>query len=352
MDKTLIVLDSFEYKEKQHLLEEVVCDFCIPVFVYTQYENRITERFQRMKYVGGLFTHMAYWLLSLKYAFSLIKYKNMQSIIFINPIVGIFYAGIARIFHFKQTLTIAGFLFERKKNHFYYNIRKKMVSFCYRQVKNIVVYGQKEIEFYSKEFPAFKDNFRFVQFGKDYNYKIKKDFSYPKKYIASGGRSNRNYETLCEAFSIFRQDMDNYDCLVATRPECVTPAMEKSSVKFVYGIVLNQFGAFVKGSDFFVLPLKNIGLSAGHMAMMEAMSLKVPVIVTDIPAIRDYVDDKHVFFYEADNAKSLCEVMELVSKNRNNKIVKNKIDNAFELYEQQFSFKALLRRIVFVSNKE
>lgn len=349
MDKTLIILDSFEYKDKQNILKAVISDFCNPEFVYTKYENRITERFQRMKYIGGLFTHLAYWFLSLKYAFFIIKYRNVPSVIFINPIVGIFYSGIARLFHFKQSLTIAGFLFEKKKNLFYYNIRKKIVGFCYKNVKNIIVYGQEEVRFYSVEFPLLKDKFRFIQYGKDYHYKNIKEFHYNKKYIASGGRSNRKYETLCEAFSLFKQNTDKYDCLIATRPECVTSDMEKTEVKFIYGITLNQFGSFIKGAEFFILPLKNIGLSAGHMAMMEAMSLKIPVIVTDIPAIRDYVDDSYVFFYKADDAKSLCRTMEFVSRNRDTEIVKSKVENAFDLYELKYSFKALLRRIILVS---
>ena len=112
---------------------------------------------------------------------------------------------------------------------------------------------------------------------------------------------------------------------------------------------MNQFGSFIKGAEFFILPLKNIGLSAGHMAMMEAMSLKIPVIVTDIPAIRDYVDDSYVFFYKADDAKSLCRTMEFVSRNRDTEIVKSKVENAFDLYELKYSFKALLRRIILVS---
>lgn len=348
MDNTLIVLDSFEYKNKESELSEFIGSLCNPIFVYTKYENKTTEFFQRMRFIGGFFTHISYWLLSLAYSFSLLKYKNINNVIFINPIVGIFYAGIVRILHIKKNITIAGFLFEKKRNVFYYNLRKIMVNFCYGLVNKIIVYGHEELEAYSKEFPLLKNKFYFVQYGKDYSYKEIIDFYYPNKYIASGGRSNRNFETLCDAFEIYTKRENKYDCLVATRPECVTQNMEKSNVKFIFGIVLNQFGSFIKGADFFVLPLKNIGLSAGHMAMMEAMSLKIPVIVTDIPAIRDYVSDEHVFFYKPDDPISLCDTMLFVTNNLESKIVKNKVIAAYNLYNNSFSFKALLRRIVSV----
>lgn len=346
MNKTLIVLDSFEYKNKERELKAVINNLCVPVFVYTKYENKITEHFQRMKYIGGFLTHISYWLLSLLYSFSLFKYKNINNIIFINPIVGIFYAGITHILHIKRNITISGFLFEKKKNRFYYALRKGMVKFCYGRVNKIIVYGHKELQSYANEFPSLRDKFHFVQYGKDYTYKNIIDFNYPHKYIASGGRSNRNFKTLCEAFKIFTKKEYKYDCLVATRPECVTQDMEKTNVKFIYGIVLNQFGSFIKKADFFILPLKNIGLSAGHMAMMEAMSLKIPVIVTDIPAIRDYVNDKHVFFYTPDDCESLCNTMTFVANNLDSEIVKNKINAAYNLYIESYSFKALLYRIV------
>ena len=95
------------------------------------------------------------------------------------------------------------------------------------------------------------------------------------------------------------------DCLVATRPECVTPSMLNCNVDFIYGITLNQFGSLIKGSKLFILPLRDTNISAGHMSMMEAMAVRVPVIVTDIPSIRDYVDDNCVFFYNANDACDL-----------------------------------------------
>lgn len=346
MNKTLIVLDSFEYKNKEGELKECIDKIVNPIFVYTKYENKVTELFQKMKYVGGFLTHISYWIFSLVYSFSLLKYKNIDNVIFINPIVGIFYAGIIRILHIKRDITIAGFLFEKKKNKFYYIQRKAVVNFCYHVVNRIIVYGNEEIKLYSIEFPLLKNKFHFVKYGRDYNYKNTIDFHYPNRYIASGGRSNRNFEILCDAFGIFKEAVNNYDCLIATRPECVTQNMEKTSVKFIYGIVLNQFGSFIRNSDFFVLPLKNIGLSAGHMSMMEAMALKIPVIVTDIPAIRDYVNEEHVFFYNPDDSKSLSEIMIYVANNINSDDVKKRIENSYKLYREQYSFNALLYRIV------
>jgi|GEM_PF-1187074 len=345
MERTVIVLDSFEYKLKEKELQKSIENICNPIFVYTRYENALTEIFQRTKLVGGFLTHISYWLLSLIYALRLLKCRNKKRIIFINPIVGIFYAAICRILCINTIISIAGFLFENKQSRLYYAIRKKFVNFCYKKVETIILYGRDEQKLYSNIFPKLKDKFVFVQYGKDYNYKKVKHFNHSREYISSGGRSNRNYQTLCDAM----RGIDNsqrIDCLVATRPECVTPSMLNCNVDFIYGITLNQFGSFIKGSKLFILPLRDTNISAGHMSMMEAMAVRVPVIVTDIPSIRDYVDDNCVFFYNANDACDLRRKIIFIVGNLDSDIVKNKVKNAWALYNKEYSFQSLLQRIV------
>lgn len=43
-----------------------------------------------------------------------------------------------------------------------------------------------------------------------------------------------------------------------------------------------------------VLPLKEAGMSTGQTVLLENLSLGTPVIVTDVPCIRDYVGDSAV----------------------------------------------------------
>ncbi len=59
-------------------------------------------------------------------------------------------------------------------------------------------------------------------------------------------------------------------------------AMESSYAWFkhsFYSIVVETFGDVLAKSDFLVLSLKDIDLSAGHMVMLQTMSLGVPIIV-------------------------------------------------------------------------
>ena len=344
----LIVLDSFEYKLREKELLGALFDIVTPTFYYSKYENSLTELFQKTKIVGGFLTHVTYWIMSFCYAWKLFgkEFSKFEYLVFINPIVGIFYCLLARILHIERKISIGGFLFESKANKLYFNSRKIFVNFCYKNVEHIFVYGENEVEHYNLLFPKLKGKFEYVKYGRDFIYKDKKAFHVSGPYIASGGRSNRKYETLCSAMKVLNSNNIDIECLIATRPECVTSDMEHSPVKFQYGITLNQFGSFIEHSTIFVLPLLNTQLSAGHMAMMEAMANEKPIIVTDIPAIRDYVSENHVTFYKPDDSEDLASKISFVLNNIRSEQILDKVKQAKLLYENEYSFKALLRRIV------
>ena len=345
----LIVLDSIEYKQReQEFIEYLASNSVNPCFFYSKYENWLTEIFQRTKIIGGVITHICYWILSLWYAIKLFrkKYLVVNNIIFINPIVGIFYSLISRILFINKRIIIGGFLFENKKNKVYLHLRKLFVNFSFKNVSQIFVYGENEVAYYSTQFPKLQDKFQYVKYGRDFNYANNKDFIYDKEYIASGGRSNRDFETLCSAMNILKEKNDIPICLIATRPEAVSVKMKQSPVHIKYGITLNQFGAFIEHSKLFVLPLLNTQLSAGHMVMMEVLAHNKPIIVTDIPSIRNYVSEEQVVFYQPGNANDLANKIQYVLKNLHSDEIATKIKNSKILYDTEFSFKALLKRII------
>ena len=127
----LIVLDSFEYKQREKELLGALFDIVNPTFYYSKYENSLTELFQKTKIVGGFFTHVTYWIMSFYYAWKLFgkDFSKFEYLVFINPIVGIFYCLLARILHIERKISIGGFLFESKANKLYFNSRKIFVNF-------------------------------------------------------------------------------------------------------------------------------------------------------------------------------------------------------------------------------
>jgi glycosyltransferase involved in cell wall biosynthesis len=341
----LIVLDSYEYQRNEELLKNAISDYCSPIFTYSEYENKVIQFFHKLPYIGGALTRLSYWWISfLKSIHILFKYNFCKNKLFINPIVAIFYSFLSRIFFKNEQISIAGFLFENKSNKIYLELRKWFVNYSYKKVDKIFVFSQNEVNTYRQLFPKLADKFTFEKYGRDYQYAKREEYKDEVNYISSGGRSNRDFKTLCEAMKTLEIRYPELKCVIATRPEAINNVRVPKNTIITYNVKLNRFGSFIESSSIFILPIIDTSLSAGHMSLLEAMSLNKIIITADIPSIRDYVSEETVFFYKPEDKSSLASVIEYVNSNKNEN--ERIASNALTLYNDEYTFKAFLIRLV------
>ncbi|MCX2574020.1 glycosyltransferase [Pedobacter sandarakinus] len=346
----LIVLDSLKYQVKEAELTKKIENLCFPEYYYTYYENALVRFFHGLPVIGNFFSHLAYWSISLKSAFLIFfKKKKVTTKIFINPIVAIFYCLITRIFPREEQVTIAGFLFEDKSNKFYLRARKAFVNFSYKNTDRIIVYSNNEVKYYSTIFPSLTKKFYFVEYGRDFDIFEENVYQFESNYYSSGGVSNRDFVTLLEASKLLLSKYPQLVCNIATRPQGIAAESAPENVNVLYNIRIDTFGSFLKKSLFVVLPLANTKLSAGHMALLEAMSLGKVILITDIPSVRDYVNECQVFFYAPENPMDLAEKIEHIYLNLGSEDVGNKAQAAFKSYSKSYTFGSLLKRLVELS---
>lgn len=236
-------------------------------------------------------------------------------------------------------ITLAGFLFEPKRNKIYYNLRKYLVNRTLKNVNRVVVYSNKEVEYYSEIFPKYQEKFKFIHYGLDYENNDSYQGKLPEKFFFSGGGSNRDYETLVKAV----EKSDNtLPCVIATQPWKV-PAHD-SKVQVLSDVVVETFGDVMHHSEALVLSLKDINLSAGHMVMLQAMSLGVPIIVNDIPSVRDYVDESSVLFYPSEDYESLASLLDNFKPSDSEVIERTKVSQS--LYNNHYTSLQLMERLL------
>lgn len=296
--ENLIILDSELQKKNEEYYQSLHGGSQV---VYTNYETPLIRKVRNFKYVGSALYHLLMWKKSYDYARKFVKY-DVKKIICLNPLVGIFLGIFNKS---DKEITLAGFLFEPKKNKLYYYLRKQLVNKTLQNVNNVMVYSSKEIDYYATVFPSYQDKFKFVHYGLDYDNQRAYQGSLPAKYIFSGGGSNRDYDTLVKAVEASNLSMP---CVIATQPWRV-PA-HGSNVQVLSDVVVETFGDVLGKSEVLVLSLKDVELSAGHMVMLQAMSLGVPIIVNDIPSVRDYVDESLVTFYSSGDYEKLAQLIE------------------------------------------
>ena len=330
--ENLIILDSELQKKNEEYYQSLHGGSRV---VYTNYESPLIRRVRNFKYIGSALYHFLMWKMSYDYARKFIKY-DVKKIICVNPLVGIFLGILNKS---GKEITLAGFLFENKKNKIYYYLRKQLVKKSFQNISNIIVYGSKEIHYYSELFPEFQEKFKFIHYGLDYDNQLTYQGSLPTKYIFSGGGSNRDYETLVKAVETSTLSMP---CVIATQPWRVPT--HGSNIQVLSDVVVETFGDVLAKSDFLVLSLKDIDLSAGHMVMLQAMSLGVPIIVNDIPSVRDYVDESLVTFYPSGDFEALAQLIENFNPMVDDII--QKVDKAKALYFEQYTSIKLMDRLL------
>lgn len=131
-------------------------------------------------------------------------------------------------------------------------------------------------------------------------------------------------------------------CVIATQPWRVPT--HGSNIQVLSDVVVETFGDVLAKSDFLVLSLKDIDLSAGHMVMLQAMSLGVPIIVNDIPSVRDYVNESLVTFYPSGDFEKLAQIIEDFDPSVDE--VLQKVAKAKNLYFEQYTSIKLMERLL------
>lgn len=339
MNSVILVLDRMEYRRREQEIRKTVQKYYSNVeVVYTTYENELIRTVRSWKFIGKLFQHVLYWWLSYRYAAKIGRRAKEKKIICINPIVGIFLG----IFNSKKQfdLIVCGFLFEPKKNKFYYNIRKRFTYAAMKGVDKMIVYSRKEVTYYQNLFPKYS-GFLFVPFGMDYFENLPYAGKLPKEFLFSGGGSNRDYTTLLKGYELLEKNCD-IPLVIATNPLLIAQKhSEKISV--LSDVVVENFGTVLSKAKCLILSLKNGHISTGHMVMLQALCENIPIIVNKIDAVQDYVSDKQVLFYKSGNAADMKEKIEMFL---NGKWIAT--DNT-GLYQTQYTFIAMLERIIRVT---
>lgn len=345
--KVLIILDSYKYSKKEDAIRDKIASLCRPSFFYTDYENRTITFFHGLKFVGNFLSHVTYWAISFFLALKLFVSKQRAEItIFINPIVGFFYCLLLSLLHRDENVCLAGFIFEEKNSSLYLALRKRFVKFAYRKVSHLIVYSSEEVDKYSAIFPSLADKITFSRYGRDFNIFGENEYHTTEKYVASGGASNRNFDTLVEAMSILEKKDPQILCRIATRPSAFSIKHQLENLEVLTDIRMATFGSFLERSSFVIIPILDNSISAGHMALLEAMYRQKVVIATDLAAIRDYADEEQVYLYRANDSRELAEIIEHVYANIDSDEVQDKALAAKTKYDEEYTFNQFVYRLV------
>jgi glycosyltransferase involved in cell wall biosynthesis len=343
----LIVDDSSKYRTKERQIREQIGWDDELVFYYTNYENRLIRLFHRTPLVGNLLAHLLFWCMAMISAFDIfLRHRREEHKLFINPIVGLFYCGLSRLARRSECIGLAGLLFAHKSNSIYLSLRRIFTAFCCEKAALIFVYSRSEVAEYSAIFPSLSSKLRFVHYGRDYDVFSTRSFQSERPYIASGGVSNRDYNTLAKSLSILEGQRCPVYCKIATRTGHAPIESESLNLEIQYDIRIDQFGNFLQSALFVVLPLFGTQLSGGHMVLLESMSRGKLLIVADAPGVRDYVGPACALLYKPEDAVDLAGAIQFALQPHNRELLETLARRGKEAFWSKYTHAHLLVRLM------
>lgn len=199
-------------------------------------------------------------------------------------------------------------------------------------VDSVLVNSEPLLYFYMKKHNVKKDNIDFIPNAVDLKNitKLSKEeinfnFDKNKKYIISTARlhSQKDILTLIRAFKLVQNDRNDCDLIIANdgpekkKIQDLVESLDVSLKVHFIGKKSNIY-PYILNSDLFVLSSKFEGMSN---ALLEALALKKPVIVSNIPENTQIIcNNEHVF--STGNHLELSEKLSTILYKNNDSVVK------------------------------
>ena len=153
---------------------------------------------------------------------------------------------------------------------------------------------------------------------------VRKELKLPsgKKIILYAGHlfKWKGVNTLLEAHRFLKKDEHIYfvggtDEDIESMKKKAT-ALKTENVSIVGRKSHQEMPLWYKGADVLILPNTakddTSKFETSPVKLFEYMASGVPIVVSDLPSIRNIVDEKMVWFFEPDNPKSLADTIHIV----------------------------------------
>ncbi|RFB04187.1 glycosyltransferase family 4 protein [Parvularcula marina] len=225
---------------------------------------------------------------ALKKSWQSIFARPKPDVVLAHTDIILFCYGLLKLLSFssKPRLVWLGYIYSEKGtglvgrlNRLFHRI---VIGFCAR----VITYAGSDEEACRRVFPSQAEKFSTTLYGVGLGFT-------PKPYseqaragtILSAGRSQRDYACLAEAIS----DTDYAVDIVCDNLDACPDRLASEKVRIHRKVHGRDFIDMLQSAELVVVPLSDTSASAGHMVMQQAMAYRKPVIVTDIPSIRDYI---------------------------------------------------------------
>ncbi|RYH09296.1 glycosyltransferase family 4 protein [Tropicimonas sp. IMCC6043] len=165
-------------------------------------------------------------------------------------------------------------------------IKRFVIAFLSRRIDLMVPHSRVETEIYSSFYGIPRHKLVFVPFQRGRLPEAEPFEPVEKPYLIAMGSMSRDYRTLADAM----RGSDLKLLLIADQ-HALKGVRLPPNVGLRNGISYVECCALTKSAEAMVLPIASKNTASGHITLLTAMMLGVPVIATRCDSIADYVTD-------------------------------------------------------------
>jgi glycosyltransferase involved in cell wall biosynthesis len=260
------------------------------------------------------------------------KKLNINLIISGGPKMGFFVGMINRF----TLCKIDHVIWDFNVQSIYTGIKRWVSKIAFKYVKFIVVYSAHEMRIYSEMIGLPQSRVVYKYYSGPYldDERYLNLNCIKHNYIVSAGFSGRDYRFL----SAVAGKMTDVPFVLLTLPIAIKDIIFSSNVKIISGIPEVEYCRYIANSKLAFLPLKNKETANGHIAIVQAMCLKTPLLTNITEGTRDYLlpGVNSMIFPEGD-VESTVEIIRKILSDE--KYMLQIADNAYRFAKNHFAIK-------------
>ncbi len=235
-------------------------------------------------------------------------------------------------------------LWKKEKRYYKYIIKRILLKLISRSIIHFVVWSNEEKEKYPEEFDLPKGKFIFIPYHhtlSGYKFNVEE-----RDYIFAGGDSSRDYYTLIEAV----RDL-GVNTVIALRNRKLIDSIDiPGNIRIVMPDPV-EFRNLMAKSKIVVVPLKkDLFQSAGQQTYLNAMRMGKPVVVSEAPGVRDYIQHgKTGFIVPPEDINALRDALKKIFSN--NGSIKSVVEQAYKKVSAAFMLERFVQRNLDLAKK-
>lgn len=199
-------------------------------------------------------------------------------------------------------------------------------------IEEFVVFSQAERDLYSQTFNIPQDKFRMLHWAMDAPLPGPDNpISLEEPYLCAVGGEGRDYAILADTM----RQLPDIKMAVVARPHSIANLNFSANVQVFTNLPAPQTWRLAEQSRGMVIPLKTSATNCGHVTIVGAQLLNIPLVVTRSAGVADYVDDQTAFMTAPGSVEDMIEAVLSLSQGQD--AVKLRRHNALQAAQERSS---------------